>query len=145
MTSRVYPWNCPFPVCSKNQCLSSRVCCSCGSVVSLMCYTPCTFQKKTEKVEVFCAKGKKERGSFEGVLPTPELGWAITTVSTELLTMSLHQNFGGSRLLPACTFDRAPQLCVPVLPQHCHPCFGTVVVGAVGVATNGSHSIRVRA
>lgn len=125
-----------FPCLQQNQCLSCRVCCSCGSVVSLTCYTPCTPQKKIEKVKYFYAKGKKEGGSFRDVLATPELRWAITTESTGLLTM-YHQNFGGSRLLPACRFGRAPLLCVPVLPQHCHPCFVTVVVGAVGVAANG--------
>lgn len=127
-----------FPCLQQDQCLSCRVCCSCGSVLSVTCYTPCTLQKKIEKVEVFCAKAKKKGRIFRDVFPTPELNWAITTVSTALPTVSLHQNFGGSRLLPACRFDRAPLLCVPVLPQQCHPCFGTVVVGAVGTATNGS-------
>lgn len=131
------PLELSFPCLQQDQCLSCRVC-SCGSVVALTCYTPCTLQEKIEKVEFFCAKGKNEGGGFRDVLPTPEVGWGITTVSTVLLSMSLHQNFGASRLLPACRFDRAPLLCVPVQPQHCHPCFGTVVVGAVGVATNGS-------
>lgn len=106
--------------------------------MSLTCYTPCTLQKKIEKVEFSCAKGKKEGRGFRDVLPTPEVEWPVTIVSTVLLTMSLHQNFGGSRLFPACRFDRAHLLCVPVQPQHCHPCFGTLVVGAVGMATNGS-------
>lgn len=131
MTSRVYPWNCPYPVCSKTSaCL--------GLLFLWLCCVFAPFRRRLRRLRGFCAKGKKEEGSFRDVLPTPELGWAITTVSKVLLTMSLLQSFGGSRLLPACSFDRAPLLCGPVLPQHCHLCFGTVVVGTVGLATNGS-------
>lgn len=48
-----------FPCLQRDQCLSCRVCCSRGSVVTLTCYTPCTLQKKIEKVEFYCAKAEK--------------------------------------------------------------------------------------
>lgn len=47
------PLELSFPCLQQDQCLSCRVGCSCGFVVSLMCYTPCTIQKKMEKVELF--------------------------------------------------------------------------------------------
>lgn len=129
MTSRAHlpdgikglPLELSFLCLQQDQCLPCRVCCSCGSIVSVTCYTSCTLQKKISVPR----GGKKKGGIFRNVLHIPELGWAITTVSTALLIMSLLQNFGGSRLLPVCRFDRALLLCVPVLPQHCHPCFGT--------------------
>lgn len=59
------------------------------------------------------------------MLTTPELGWAITTVSTVLPTMALHQNFGdpGCSLpsdltgLPCFVCLCCPSTAIPALGQ----------------------------